>query len=715
LRECREAADPDGYVQSAQAKPNAGAPASAAAMPNRLTSESSPYLRQHAENPVDWYPWGDDAFADARATDRPILLSIGYAACHWCHVMAHESFENPETAALMNALFVNVKVDREERPDLDAIYMQAVQAMTGRGGWPMTVFLTPDGEPFYGGTYFPPVDVQGIPSFARLMRSVASAWATRRDAVQSTATTLRDLYANANAPLTASGAVDASMLQRAAASLLSLHDRDAHGFGSAPKFPQAMALDFLLRHGVRHADSSALSAVTETFLAMARGGIFDQLAGGFSRYATDRAWVIPHFEKMLYDNALLARLGVHLAQCTGSAEVEHVTRDILAWVMREMMGPEGGCFSSIDADSDGVEGQSYLWTPAELREVLGDEADLAAQAYGVTAAGNFDGRSILVAAMPHNFIAARQERPLAEIEARLASIRSRLLAARALRVQPTTDRKRIGAWNGAMLAAFAEAARVFADPQYLAMAERISAFLLRALCLDDRVARSWIEGASLRPGFLEDQAAVAAGLLALYTANGSGATLEQARRITRAMLRDFWDADARSFYDTAHDHERLITRPRELTDNATPSGSALACDVLLQLASLDDMADYRAIVHDILHAVSRPMGEHPLGFGYWLGVADRLVHGAVEVALVRGQEDPDDALMQVLRQTYVPTLVLARGNASGAEAPALLRHRTPIGGHATAFVCRGMSCDLPTSDPALLARQLREATRFVAI
>ena len=683
-------------------------------MPNRLNVESSPYLRQHDRNPVDWYPWGDEAFADARATDRPILLSIGYAACHWCHVMAHESFENPETAAVMNRLFVNVKVDREERPDLDAIYMQAVQSMTGRGGWPMTVFLTPDGEPFYGGTYFPPVDVQGIPSFTRLMQSVASAWATRREAVNATASTLRELYANASAPLTVSGDLDAATLRRSASALLGLYDTDAHGFGTAPKFPHAMALDFLLRHGMRYADRAALDAVTETFLAMARGGIFDQIAGGFARYATDRAWIIPHFEKMLYDNALLARLGVHLAQCTGSAEIERITHDVLTWVMREMTGPEGGCYSSIDADSEGVEGRCYVWTPAELREVLGDEADLAAQAYGVTAAGNVDGRSVLVAAMSINFVAARQERPLAEIEARMESIRARLLAARLLREQPNTDRKRIGAWNGLMLSAFADAARIFDNTRYLEAAERLADFLMGRLCREDRVARSWIEGGSLHAGFLEDQAAVAAGLVALYAANGSGETLDRARALTRAMVRDFWDEDAMSFYDTPRDHDALITRPRELTDNATPSASALACDVLLQIASLDDEPAYRRIAHHLTGAVAGPMREHPIGYGYWLGIADRIVHGAVEVAVVRAPDDPGIALLTAVRQTYVPNLVLAQGTGSESHAPALLRNRAPADGRATAFVCRGTTCDLPTWDPSQLAQQLRGATRFVA-
>ncbi len=682
-------------------------------MTNRLATESSPYLRQHAANPVDWYPWGADAMQAARATGRPILLSIGYASCHWCHVMAHESFEDPATAAVMNALFVNVKVDREERPDLDAIYMQAVQAMTGRGGWPMTVFLTSDGEPFYGGTYFPPSDVQGIPSFTRLMQSVSNAWQTRRAAVEATAGSLRELYANAAAPLTPSGDVSAAALTEAARVLLSLHDRVEQGFGTAPKFPQAMALDFLLRHGTRHADDAALALVTETFLAMSRGGIFDQLAGGFARYATDRAWVVPHFEKMLYDNALLAQLGVHLVQSTGSEEVERATRATLDWVMREMTGPEGGLYASIDADSDGEEGRFATWTPAELHEVLGEDAALAMLAYGVTPGGNFEGRSILVAAMSTGIVAARLEQPLELVEARLATVRARLLTARARRIQPATDTKRIAAWNGLMLTAMAEAARVLGNAAYLRAATRLATVLTTTMCRGDRVLRSWIEGGAPQPGFLEDQAAVAAGLLALYTATGSQAWLETARRLARAMVRDFWDADARSFYDTARDAEPLITRPRELTDNATPSGSALACDVLLHLATLDDVPEYRGIVDALLAAVAAPMREQPLGFGHWLGLADRAVHGAVEVALVPGTDGTGDgALLAVLRRAYVPTLVLARGE-DGPGAPALLRGRTAVDGQPTAHVCRGHTCDLPTRDTTVLAQQLRAAVKVV--
>ncbi len=678
-------------------------------MPNRLDTESSPYLRQHATNPVDWYPWGEAAFSAARATDRPILLSIGYAACHWCHVMAHESFEDPATAAVMNRLFVNVKVDREERPDVDAIYMQAVQAMTGRGGWPMTVFLTPDGDPFYGGTYFPPRDVQGIPSFTRLMQSVSNAWATKRDAVHATTATLRELYANAAAPLTPSGTVSAATLHAAAGVLHTVYDTEHHGFGAAPKFPQVMALDFLLRHGTRHADSRSLDIVIETWLAMARGGICDQIGGGFARYATDRAWVVPHFEKMLYDNALLIRLGLHLVQSTGSAEIEDTTRDALAWITREMTGPEGGISASIDADSEGAEGTFYVWSIDELRRLLGDRLRVAEIAFGVSTRGNFEGKSILTAPLPIAIVAARLGVTVREAEVEVRAVRATLFAARETRVRPTTDEKRVGAWNGLMLAALSDAARVFADASYRAAAERLAAFLMTQMIDGDRVARTWIDGARKQPGFLEDQAAVAIGLLALYQTTGALAPLETARALAAAMIRDFWDADAHSFYDTARDHDTLITRPRELTDNATPSGSALACDLLLHLAELDDVAEYRAIVTQLLDAVAAPMAEHPLGFGHWLGVADRAVHGAVEVALI-ACDDGHDELLRVLRRTYVPTLVLAHGPA-GAGAPALVRDRSAIDGAATAYVCRNYTCELPTTDTGELAHQLRTAVR----
>lgn len=681
-------------------------------MPNRLDTEMSPYLRQHAANPVEWYPWGDAAFNAARESDRPILLSIGYAACHWCHVMAHESFEDPATAAVMNRLFVNVKVDREERPDVDAIYMQAVQAMTGRGGWPMTVFLTPDGDPFYGGTYFPPRDVQGIPSFTRLMQSVSNAWATKRDAVHATTATLRELYANAAAPLTPSGTVSGRTLLGAATALQAMYDKEHHGFGVAPKFPQTMALDFLLRHGTRHADSRSLDIVIESWLAMAHGGICDQIGGGFSRYATDREWVVPHFEKMLYDNALLIRLGVHLVQFTGSAEIEDVTRAALAWIAREMTGPEGGVYASIDADSDGVEGTFYTWSIDELRSLLGDRLPVAEIAFGASVRGNFEGRSILTAPLPISIVAARLGVTVREAEAQIRAVRETLFEARKTRVRPTTDDKRVASWNGLMLAALADAARVFADVTYRASAERLAAFLMTDMIEGDRVVRIWMTGVRRQPGFLEDQAAVAAGLLALYQTTGAQPLLETARTLAAAMVRDFWDPDARSFYDTARDHDTLITRPRELTDNATPSGSALACDVLLHLASLDDVVEYREIVAQLLDAVTAPMLEHPLGFGHWLGVADRAVHGAVEVALIAG-DDGTAELSRVLRRTYVPTLVLAHG-PDGVGAPALVRDRVAIDGAAMAYVCRNFACELPTADTAELAHQLRTAVRHRA-
>ena len=678
---------------------------------NRLSNETSPYLRQHAANPVDWYPWGEDAFADARATDRPILLSIGYAACHWCHVMAHESFEDPATAEIMNRLFVNVKVDREERPDVDSIYMQAVQAMTGRGGWPMTVFLTPDGEPFYGGTYFPPADMQGMPSFTRLMQSVSNAWTTRREAVRSTTATLRELYANASAPLTPSANVTPETCVAAANALLRLYDRDHHGFGSAPKFPQTMALDFLLRHGTRYGDERILTAVTESFLAMARGGIRDQIGGGFARYSTDREWIVPHFEKMLYDNALLARLGVFLVQSTGSDEIERVTRDTLDWLLRDMTGADGGMFASIDADSEGEEGRFYMWTLDELRAVLGEESLFAEVAFAVSAGGNLDGRTVLTMPLPLELLAARLGISVADVETRFAGVRSALLAARARRVHPATDNKRVAAWNGLILAALADAARVFDDARYRAVAQNLAAFLEREMISDDRVSRTWMDGVRKAPGFLEDQAAVIAGLLALYQDHGAIDALRLARRLADTMVRDFWDPDSHSFFDTARDHDVLITRPRELTDNATPSGSSLACDVLLHLDALDERPDYRAIVAHLIDVVAAPMMEHPLGFGHWLGVADRLVFGAVQVALIDG-DAPTPALTDTLRRTYVPTLVLARA-CSADDAPALLRERSSVNGDATAYVCRDSTCELPTTDAGEMARQLRHAVRRI--
>ena len=676
---------------------------------NRLAAESSPYLRQHADNPVDWYPWGDEALARARAEDRPILLSIGYAACHWCHVMAHESFEDAETAALMNAGFVNVKVDREERPDVDAIYMQAVQAMTGHGGWPMTVFLTPDGEPFFGGTYFPPEDRHGLPSFRRVLGSVADAWRDRRDHVGETVASLRELYQRQLAPPGAGGPVTAETLARGAASIVAQHDPVHGGLGRAPKFPAAMALDFLLAHAARTGDARAREVALSSFVAMARGGIHDQVGGGFHRYSVDARWLVPHFEKMLYDNALLARLGVHLWQATGDAEVRAVTERVISWLAREMTGAHGGFFSTLDADSEGEEGRFYVWDAAELDALLGDDAPVLRELWGVTAAGNFEGRSILHVARDPQIVADRHGLTVEALDAIVARARAALYDVRARRVWPGRDEKVLAGWNGLMLRAVALAAAAFDRDDWRELAVRNGAFLQAHLVREGgRVLRVHAEGTSKIGGFLEDHAGVALGFLALHELTLERRWLDLAVEIAGATVRWFWDDEAGQFFDTAADAERLITRPREVTDNAVPAGNSLAAELLLRVGDVLHDEPLLRRGRRAVETLAEPMARYGQAFGHLLGAADLHVHGAVQLALV-GDPAADDtrALHRAAFAAHVPSLVVAGGLPEWSAGIALLADRPLQGGRATAYVCRGYVCELPVTDPAALDARLR--------
>src|SRR5688500_17249712 len=579
-------------------------------MPNRLANESSPYLLQHANNPVDWYPWGPEALERAKSEHRPILLSIGYAACHWCHVMEHESFEDEATAALMNDLFVCIKVDREERPDLDGIYMQAVQAMTGHGGWPMTVFLTPEGVPFYGGTYYPPVDRHGMPSFQRVLRSIAGAWKDKQGDVAKTAERMRELYAVSTEPVRGSGQLGPAVLERACRGLAQSFDMRNGGFGGAPKLPQAMALEFLLAYATRTETEHAMEIVTTTFRKMARGGIYDQVGGGFHRYAVDAVWLVPHFEKMLYDNALLARLGVHLWQATGDAETRRVTEETVDWALREMRSPEGGFYSSLDADSEGEEGKFYVWSAAELDEVVGEDAGLVARYWGVSASGNFEGHNILHVPNEPAAVGAREGIDASRLEGAIVRARARLYERRAARVWPGRDEKVLASWNGLMVRAVAEGARAFARDDWRAAAVRSGEFLAREMVRESRVFRSWKDGRVHIPGFLEDHAAVALAFLSLYELTVDQSWLTRARALADAMLASFWDDDANAFFDTAHDHERLITRPREVTDNATPSGTSLAVELLLRLAEVYRDVEMRRRATWMLETLAEPLAQH---------------------------------------------------------------------------------------------------------
>jgi len=682
-------------------------------MANRLATETSPYLLQHAANPVDWYAWSAEALERAKAENKPILLSIGYAACHWCHVMAHESFEDDATAALMNERFVNIKVDREERPDLDSIYMQAVQAMTGHGGWPMTVFLTPDGAPFYGGTYYPREDRHGMPSFRRILTAVSDAYRSKPTEVAATVNALRDLYV-ATQPV-AGEPVSGMLLDNAYRAMSFGFDEEYGGFGGAPKFPQTMSLEFLLTHWARRGTENAVAMVEQSFLRMARGGIYDQVGGGFARYAVDRVWLVPHFEKMLYDNALLVRLGTHLWQATKNDEVKRIVAETIRWTAREMRGPDGGLYSSLDADSEGHEGRFYVWDAAELDAILGDDAPLMRAYWGVTPGGNFEGKNILsVAATDPRTLARQFSVSVEQLPSIVERARAALYEARAKRVWPGRDDKILASWNGLMVRSLAEAARAFGDDEYRVLALEGAAFLFDRLVRENRVLRSYSGGRARIAGYLEDHAAVGLAALAIYELTFDYKWLTRARGLGASTTRWFWDDSESAFFDTASDHEALITRPRDVYDNATPSGTSLAVELLLRLAELFDDREARDRAAKVADSIAPAIARYPLAFGHMLGCADMLVNGAVELAIVGEPEsDAFRAFERVAAGRYVPSLVIAGGAPARGADVALLRDRESVAGGATAYVCRNYACESPAKDLATLDQQLERAGRTV--
>ena len=682
-------------------------------MSNRLHSESSPYLLQHAENPVDWYPWGEEAFKRARSEDKPVFLSVGYSACHWCHVMERESFEDEATAALMNERFVCIKVDREERPDVDAIYMDAVSALTGRGGWPMSVFLTPDAVPFYGGTYFPPTSRYGMPSFTEVLTQIASLWDTRREELVEAGEELRAvLGAQATAGTgSASGDLEPATLVTAQATLARDFDPVYGGWNGAPKFPQPPVIDFVLRRYLATGDASLLEMATVTLDAMMRGGMYDQLGGGFHRYSTDGRWLVPHFEKMLYDNAQLARVYLHAYQVTGSNAYRRVVTETLDYVVREMLDEAGGFYSAQDADSEGEEGRYFVWTPEEIESALvgtapdptGD-AELFALARGVTAGGNFEGKNILTLAQTARQVAESSGLSEAEVEERLDRARRALLSARDSRVKPGLDDKVLASWNGLMLAAFAEAARVLDSEDYRAVAEKNAEFLLAQLRTPEgRLLRSWPRGGTRLPGYLEDHAAVAAGLLELYQTTFDARWFETARDLADTVLTHYADP-AGGFFDTSDDHESLLLRPKTTQDGALPSGGAMAADVLVKLAEYTGEGRYSGVASAALAQVQSMMARAPLGFAHWLGVLDLLLAPPQTLAIVGEEPCEPQQMLAVVRDRWRPNLVVAVGTAAtsaeGAQdagASALLAGRAAKDGQSTAYLCRGATCEPPVS------------------
>jgi uncharacterized protein YyaL (SSP411 family) len=629
--------------------------------------------------------------------------------------MAHESFEDEETARLMNENFVNIKVDREERPDLDGIYMQAVQAMTGHGGWPMTMFLLPDGSPFYGGTYFPLDDRQGLPSFRRVLESIADAYTKRREGVALTAKQLKQIYESNLAGARSTGGLSPQMLEIAYRSLAQSYDAQNGGFGTAPKFPATMVLDFLLRYWKRTGTSHALEMAASSFRKMARGGIYDQIGGGFARYAVDAIWLVPHFEKMLYDNALLTRLGAHLWQATRDGEVQRVTTEIVEWVEREMTSPEGGFYSSLDADSEGHEGKFYVWSEDEIDSLLGADARAFKSYYGATRGGNFEGKNILFVAADRPAAAARLGVDEELLEAILTRARRILYESRGKRIWPGRDEKILASWNGLMLRGIATAARALARADFRDLAIRNAEFLSREMVRKGRVMRSHKEGVTRIRGFLEDHASVALGFLAVYELTFDERWVDRAREIADAMIESFWDDQTGAFFDTAKDAEQLITRPRDVTDNATPSGTSLAIELLLQLSELQQDAEYRRRAVFTLETLAEPMTRYPTAFGHLLGCADTETNGAIEVALVGDLKSARfKALESAVAEQYVPSLVLAGGPVGKGSHVKLLEDRPLVDGKPTAYVCRGYSCDRPVTEPAALADQLENAVKVVA-
>jgi uncharacterized protein YyaL (SSP411 family) len=681
-------------------------------MPNRLANETSPYLLQHAHNPVDWYPWGAEALERARGEERPILLSVGYSACHWCHVMERESFEDPEIAAVMNDLFVNIKVDREERPDVDSIYMTAVQQMTGQGGWPMTVFLTPDGRPFYGGTYFPPQPRYGMPSFRQLLLAVAEAWRERRADVEASAGQLHDALAQSAAVRPGAGEVDAGRaLDAAFGALAPRFDERWGGFGGAPKFPQAMLLEFLLRRWKRTGDGEPLRMAGTTLRRMAEGGMYDHVGGGFARYSTDARWLVPHFEKMLYDNALLARAYLHAWQATHDGEHRRVVEETLGWVEREMTSPEGGFYSALDADSEGEEGKFYLWTPGEVDALLGpDDGPLFRRYYDVSEGGNFEGKNILHTLHPMDAVAAAAGVPVERLREVADRGRRVLYEARAKRVWPGLDDKVLTSWNAMMLHAFAEAARVLERGDWLGIAVRSAEFLTTRLRPDGRLMRTYKAGQARIPAFLEDHALLVDALVAVYEATWDARWLREATSLADELLARFWAEDEGVFYDTASDAEALVVRPRDVFDNATPSGNSAAVMALLRLGELTGEERYRAVAERALAGIADLVARVPMGFGHLLCALDFSAAAPAEVAFV-GDPSAEEtrALVRAVSRLYLPNAVLAGkgdGDDGAGDLIPLLRERTAIGGRATAYVCERLACRLPVHDPAALAEQL---------
>ena len=679
-------------------------------MANRLIKETSPYLLQHAHNPVDWYPWGPEALDAARTQDKPILLSVGYSACHWCHVMERECFENIDIANLMNQNFICIKVDREERPDVDSIYMSAVQAMTGSGGWPMTVFLTPDSKPFYGGTYFPPEDRGGLPAFPRVLTALAAAYKDDRSEVIANTGRLLGQMEKMSITSTSTEPLAITTMETAYEGLKSNFDNKHGGTGLQPKFPQPMTYEFLLRYHLATGDHKALEMVEITLDKMALGGIYDQLGGGFHRYSTDNIWLVPHFEKMLYDNALLVKLYLHAYQVTRKPLYRKVVEETLDYVTREMTGPDGEFYSAQDADTEGVEGKYFVWRPEEIIEILGkDNGELVNRYFSVTKRGNFEGHSILYVNSEISEFARKAGMDPDNLIKLLDRAKDDLLKARRKRTIPGLDDKALTAWNGLMLSAFAEAGSILSNQSYVYTANRSAEFILQNLVRDGRVLRTYKNEESKLNGYLEDYAFLIQGLISAHEATFNGNLLREAVNLAEGMLNLFWSEIDGQFYDTGHDHEDMVVRPRDVTDNAIPSGNSMATDVLLKLSVITGNEELGKHAEKALRGSRELMERIPSGAGHWLCALDYYLSTPKEIAIIGYYESEDtNALLKEVFSHYLPNRILIcsdpRENTI-TDMPLVL-DKVMLNKNATAYVCQNYACEMPVSKPELLASQL---------
>jgi hypothetical protein len=677
---------------------------------NNLINETSPYLVQHAHNPVDWYPWGEAALSRARAENKPILLSIGYSACHWCHVMEHESFENEDIAALMNENFVNIKVDREERPDLDQIYMNAVQMMTGHGGWPMTMFLTPEGVPFYGGTYFPPSDRYNMPGFPRILASVSEAYRSQPEQVASTASTMLGELRRVGLAETSRELLTTEVLDSAFRRISANYDRTNGGFGGAPKFPPAMNLEFFLHTYHRTGSSEALEMVEHTARKMAEGGMYDQLGGGFHRYSVDAQWLAPHFEKMLYDNALLSRMYLHAYQVTKNPEARRVAEETLDYVVREMTDARGGFYSSQDADSEGEEGKFFVWSRQAVLDVLGaGDGNLFCEYFDVTDGGNFEGQNILHITSSIEDVAVRNKISVAQLQATIKTGRQKLFELREQRVKPGRDEKVLTAWNGLMLASLAEASAILERSDYRNVAEANARFLLAHLQKDGLLLRSYKDGEAKLNAYLEDYACLIHGLISLYEATGELTWIESAVSLADKMIEQFWDESAGGFFFTGNRHEQLIVRTKEFMDNATPSGNSIATLSLLRLGLLTGNEDYRRRATAVLRLMADQIRRYPQAFGFALSAVDFYLDSPLEIVIVGSPDLRLDELLRTVWQTYLPNRVVALCRMEHEQAEALIplfTGRNTLASQPTAFVCWANTCQKPANTPENLLKQL---------